>query len=129
MLNANSEEIIAVATQAQDVEQALNGHLLRIELRLAMGRIAAVRDDLAISKRLARELRLPAADWHVTVHEIELVLLHGDFDAARELIERARHLSRRTPSVEIAATDSLPALSPAAREGDGSPSSAPSSRS
>ena len=107
LLNANSEEIIAVATQAQDLEQALHGHLLRIEFRLAMGRIAAVRDDLAISKRLARELRLPAADWHVTVHEIELVLLHGDFDAARELIERARQLSRRTPSVEISATDSF----------------------
>jgi DNA-binding SARP family transcriptional activator len=105
LLNANSEEIIAVAAQARDVEQALHGHLLRIEFRLAMGRIAAVRDDLAISKRLARELKLPAADWHVTVHEIELVLLHGDFDAARELIERARQLSRRTPSVEIAATD------------------------
>lgn len=105
LLNANSEEIIAVATQAQDVGQALHGHLLRIEFRLAMGRIAAVRDDLAVSKRLARELRLPAADWHVTVHEIELVLLRGDFAAAGELIERARQLSRRIPSVEIAATD------------------------
>ena len=69
-----------------------------------------MRDDLAISKRLARELRLPAADWHVTVHEIELALLQGDFDAARELIERARHLSRRTPSADVCRHGHLPAL-------------------
>ena len=104
-LYAIAEEIIAVARRAQDVEQALNGHLLRSDLRLALGRIAEARDDLAISKRIARELRLPEADWHVTVHEVVLALLRGALDAARELIGRARHLSRRSPSADVAATD------------------------
>ena len=109
--------------RAQDVEQALNGHLLRLELRLALGRIAEARDDLAISKRLARELRLPEADWHVTVHEIELALLRGALDAARELIERARHLSRRSPSADVAATDVFQRF-PYCSSSDASPSSA-----
>ena len=104
-MDALAEEIIAVATRAQDAEQALNGHLLRLEFQQALGRIAAARDDLAISQRLARELRLPAVDWHVTVHEIELALFRGAFGAARELLGRARHLSRRTPSADVAATD------------------------
>jgi class 3 adenylate cyclase len=103
-LFALSGEMIAAAERAEDPEQALNGHLLRFELLVTLGRTAAARDELAVATRLARELRLPSARWHVAVHEAELALLGGRFAEADALIEQAQQSGERSASAAVTAT-------------------------
>jgi DNA-binding SARP family transcriptional activator len=98
------EEMIAAAKRAGDLEQALNGHATRVTLLATLGRTSAARDELAVATRLAHELRLPSAHWHVTVHETELALLGGRFAEADELIERAQQFGERSSSSEVATT-------------------------
>jgi hypothetical protein len=45
------------ADRAGDLEQALNGRLIRLELLVTLGRTAAAQEELAVASRLARELR------------------------------------------------------------------------
>ncbi|HEY4281125.1 MAG TPA: BTAD domain-containing putative transcriptional regulator [Conexibacter sp.] len=99
-LLALAEEMIAAAESAHDPEQAINGHLLRLELLVALGATPAAHDELAMAARLARELRLPYARWHVAVHETGLALLEGSFERADALIDQRRHLSTRASSAE-----------------------------
>jgi DNA-binding SARP family transcriptional activator/tetratricopeptide (TPR) repeat protein len=99
-----SEETIAAAERAEDPEQALNGHLHRLELLVTLGRTAAARDELAVATRLAHELRLPSARWHVAVHETGLALLDGRFAEADALIEQAQQLGERSSSAEVTTT-------------------------
>jgi DNA-binding SARP family transcriptional activator len=98
---ALTEEMIAAAERAEDPEQALNGHLTRLELYLTLGSTTAAHDELAVATRLARELRLPSARWHVAVHETGLALHGGRFDQAGTLIEHARQLGERSSNSEV----------------------------
>jgi hypothetical protein len=66
---ALTDEIIAAAERAGDLEQVLNGHLIRLELLVTLGRTAAAQHELAVATRFAHELRLPSARWHVAIHE------------------------------------------------------------
>jgi DNA-binding SARP family transcriptional activator len=100
-LLALTDEIIAVAERANDLEQALNGHLTRLELLLTLGRTAAAHNELAVAKRLAQELRLPSARWHVAVHETGLALFDGRFAEADALIDHAQRLGERSSSAEV----------------------------
>jgi DNA-binding SARP family transcriptional activator len=99
-----SEEIIASADAGQDLEQSLAGHLLRLELHVTQGRTAAAHDELAVATRLANELRLPSARWHLSVHETGLALLGGNFAEASALIEQGQQLSERSASAEVTTT-------------------------
>jgi DNA-binding SARP family transcriptional activator len=101
---ALAEEMIAAAERAEDREQALNGHLTRLELLLTLGRTAAAHDELAVATRLAHELRLPSARWHVAVHETGLALHAGRFAEADALIEHAQRLGERSASAEVTTT-------------------------
>jgi hypothetical protein len=103
-LVALTNEIIAAAEGAEDLEQALNGHLGRLELFVTLGRTAAVQHELAVATRIARELRLPSARWHVAVHETGLALLGGHFAEADALIERAEDLGERSSGTEVTTT-------------------------
>ena len=103
-LLALAEEIIGAAERARDLEQALNGHLIRLELLVTLGRIAAAHDELAVATRLAHELRLPSARWHMAVHQIGISLLGGRFAEADALIEQAERLGSRSSSAEVAIT-------------------------
>jgi len=96
-----TEELIAVAERAGDLEQALSGHLLRLELLVTLGRTAAAHDELAVATRLVEELRLLSARWHLTVHETGLALLDGRFVEADALIEHAQQLGDRSSSAEV----------------------------
>jgi hypothetical protein len=96
-----TDEIIAAAEGARDLEQALNGHLIRLELLVTLGRTAAAQHELAVATRLAHELRLPSARWHVAVHETGLALLGGRFAEAEGLIEHAQQLGERSASAEV----------------------------
>jgi hypothetical protein len=98
---ALTDEIIAAAEGARDLEQALNGHLIRLELLVTLGRTAAAQRELAVATGLAHELRLPSARWHVAVHETGLALLGGRFADADELIEQAQQLGERSASAEV----------------------------
>jgi DNA-binding SARP family transcriptional activator len=98
------EEMIAAAERAGELEQALNGHAARVTLLATLGRTAAAHDELAVATRLAHELRLPSAHWHVAVHETELALLGGRFAEADELIERAQQFGERSSSSEVTTT-------------------------
>ena len=100
-LIALAEELIAVATRAGDLEQALSGHLLRLELLVTLGRTAAAHDELAVATQLVEELRLLSARWHLTVHETGLALLDGRFVEADALIEHAQQLGDRSSSAEV----------------------------
>jgi class 3 adenylate cyclase len=103
-LVALTDEIIAAAEDARDLEQALNGHLIRLELLVTLGRTAAAQHELAVATRFAHELRLPSARWHVAVHETGLALLAGRFAEADALIERAEELGERSSSAEVTTT-------------------------
>lgn len=103
-LLALSEDIIAAAERAKDLEQALNGHLYRLELFVTLGKPGAAQHELAVATRLAQELRLPSARWHVAVHETGLALLGGRFADAEALIEHAQHLGERSSSAEVTTT-------------------------
>ena len=96
-----TREMIAAAERAGDLEQALNGHLTRLELFFTLGSTAAAHDELAVATRLAHELRLPSARWHVAVHETGLALHGGGFAEADALIAQARHLGERSSSAEV----------------------------
>jgi DNA-binding SARP family transcriptional activator len=98
---ALSEETIAVAERAGDTEQALNGHLVRLDLLLTLRRTAAAHDELAIATRLAQELRLPSARWHVAIHETGVALFGGRFAEADALIDHAQRLGERSSSAEV----------------------------
>lgn len=98
---ALTDEIIAAAEGARDFEQALNAHLIRLELLVTLGRTAAAQHELAVATRFAHELRLPSARWHVAVHETGLALLDGRFAEADALIKRAEALGERSSSAEV----------------------------
>jgi class 3 adenylate cyclase len=100
-LVALTDEIITAAEDARDLEQALNGHLIRLEMLVTLGNTAAARHELAVATRFARELRLPSSRWHVAVHETGLALLGGRFAEADALIERAEDLGERSSSAEV----------------------------
>jgi DNA-binding SARP family transcriptional activator len=100
-----TEESIAAAETAKDPEQSLNGRLLRLEVLFTLGRIGAAQDELALAKRLAQQLRLPSARWHVAVHETGLALLGGRFADADALIEHAHDLGKQSSSVEVKITE------------------------
>jgi class 3 adenylate cyclase len=103
-LVALTDEIIAAAEGARDLEQALNGHVGRLELLVALGRTAAAQHELAVATRFAHELRLPSARWHVAVHETGLALLGGRFAEADALIDQAQQLGERSASAEVTTT-------------------------
>jgi DNA-binding SARP family transcriptional activator len=96
-----SEEVIALAGGAQAWESALNTHLQRQELLLTLGRTQEARADVDAAARLASELRLPSAHWHVAVHEVELALLAGRFAEAQALIDTARRLGEQASTDEV----------------------------
>lgn len=100
-----AEEILALAGEPGVSETVLNAHLQRLELLLTFANTAEVRPLVQAASRLADELRLPAARWHVTVHEVELALLAGRFAEADELVDKARRLGERDPSAEVMACD------------------------
>jgi DNA-binding SARP family transcriptional activator len=100
-LFALTEEMIAAAERAGAPEQALNGHVNRLELLVMRGNTTAAHDELAVANRLAHELRLPSARSHVAVHETGLALLGGRFAEADALIEHAQQLGERSSSAEV----------------------------
>jgi hypothetical protein len=104
-LVALTDEIIAAAERARDLEQALNGHHpIRLELLVTVGRTAAARHELAVATRFAHELRLSSSRWHVAVGETGLTLLGGRFAEADALLERAEDLGVRSSSAEVTIT-------------------------
>jgi DNA-binding SARP family transcriptional activator len=103
-LLALTDEIIAAAERAGDLERALEGHLIRLELLVTLGSTVAAHDELAVATRLAQELSLPSARWHLAVHETGLLLLGGHFSEAEALIEHAEQLGERSSSAEVTTT-------------------------
>jgi tetratricopeptide (TPR) repeat protein len=100
-----AEEIEALAGEPGVAESVINARLQRLELLLTFARTAEVRPLVQAASRLADELRLPFARWHVAVHEIEFALLAGRFVEAEELLAKARDLGRHDPSAEFMACD------------------------
>ena len=78
--------------------------MIRLELLVTLGRTTAAQDELAVATRLAQELRLPSARWHVAVHETGLALLGGRFAEADALIQQAERLGERSSSAEVTIT-------------------------
>jgi DNA-binding SARP family transcriptional activator len=99
-----AERITTAAERAGEAEQAVSGHLHRLEALLTSGRLRAAHQELAAATRLAHELRLPSVRWHVSVHETGLALLAGRYADAAALIEQAEALTARSSSVEATVT-------------------------
>jgi len=104
-LDLLADEIIAVAEGAHDPEPAVNGHLMRVEMLVALGRTPAAHEELAAAARVARELGLPYSRWHVGVHETGLAMLEGRFAEAEALIDEGKKLSTRSSTSEAGVTD------------------------
>jgi DNA-binding SARP family transcriptional activator len=99
-----AERITTAAERAGEAEQAVSGHLHRLEALLTRGRLSAAHQELAAATRVTHELRLPSVRWHVSVHETGLALLAGRYADAAALIEQAEALTARAPSAEATVT-------------------------
>jgi tetratricopeptide (TPR) repeat protein len=102
-----AERITTAAERAGEAEQAVSGHLHRLEALLTHGRLGAAHQELAAATRVAHELRLPSVRWHVSVHETGLALLAGRYADAAALIEQAEALTARAPSAEATVTSAV----------------------
>jgi DNA-binding SARP family transcriptional activator len=82
-------ELIALATEAGELERAAEGHLCRACPRLEMGDVEGAKEDAAAMGRLAEKLRQPSQTLYVTNLLANIALLEGDFGVAERLIDEA----------------------------------------
>jgi DNA-binding SARP family transcriptional activator len=98
------EQRLALATElgkASDKEHALEGHLHRIVVLLALGDLSAIHADLAAVERLASELRQPTQQWLAAVVGATIAMLEGRLPDAEELIECGQALGERAQRYEM----------------------------
>jgi tetratricopeptide (TPR) repeat protein len=88
--------IIELARDAGDLEQELEGHVLRAVDLLELGRPDAAAGELDSAERIAARLRQPGLTWSVLLVRATLALLAGRFDDAERLIADAYAVGRRS---------------------------------
>ena len=91
-------ELIQAATEAGDVERALEGHMHRAEALLELGEIEAAKADGEAMARLAKDLRQPSQDWMVAELRAQHALLEGRFADAERFMAEALSLGERAES-------------------------------
>ena len=84
-----SKELIRLARQAGDREMEFEGHHLRINALLQLGRIGAVDREIKACTKLAEDLRQPRFAWQTAVFRAMRVLLQGRFEEGERLAQSA----------------------------------------
>ena len=92
------QELIDVATEAGDLERAIEGYGDHLDASIELGDLASVYADLEAMTILAGELHQPAQQWLVAVHRAILALLEGRFEEAEQLMDEARSIGERAQS-------------------------------
>jgi tetratricopeptide (TPR) repeat protein len=99
---ARAGEVLMLAADAGDREQALEAHVRRAVALIRLGDLPAARADMAQHARLADELRHPFGLWRGLAWKAMEALLAGQFEEglsrAREALERGRRV--RAPEAE-----------------------------
>jgi DNA-binding CsgD family transcriptional regulator/tetratricopeptide (TPR) repeat protein len=91
---AVSGEVIHLADRMGDDELSLRARRMRIGNLLELGEVEAVRAELEISDRMARELRRPEHRWHGPLVRSGLATIAGRFEEAEELAHMGLRLGR-----------------------------------
>ena len=80
-----------------DAERILDVQLSRFSALLELGRVREAESELALMRRSAVELRIPAYQWMVVSIAGMLALMRGEIDQAEELM--SEELSVGTSSI------------------------------
>jgi tetratricopeptide (TPR) repeat protein len=102
-----AKELVQVATDAGDLERAVEGYEDALEAAIELGDMSAAHTYLEKMRTLAEELRQPAQQWVVAVYESFLALLEGRFDEAEQLIADNRAIGEQTQVSTSTATYAL----------------------
>src|SRR5262249_1105298 len=102
-----AKELVQVATDAGDLERAVEGYEDALEAAIELGDSSAAHTYLEKMRALAEELRQPAQRWVVAVYESFLALLEGRFDEAEQLIGDNRAIGEQTQVSTSTATYAL----------------------
>jgi predicted ATPase/DNA-binding SARP family transcriptional activator len=91
-------ELVQIATEAGDLERAVEAYEHRCEALLELGEIQAAKADLEAMSEIAAELRQPSQDWIVAEMRAHHALLEGSFDRAEVLMADALSHGERAES-------------------------------
>ena len=91
-------ELVQVATDAGDLERALEAYEHRAEALLELGEMQASKADLEAMAEIASELRQPSQDWIVAELRAHHALLEGSFAQAEAFMAEALSLGERAES-------------------------------
>ncbi len=100
-------ELVAVATEAGELELAVEGYEHRAEARLELSDVTGARADLVEMAKLAARLRQPSQDWFVTEMRAHHALLDGRLVEAEVLIAEALDLGQKAESWSAAVSFGL----------------------
>lgn len=84
-----SKEVIRLARLAGDREMEFEGHHLRINALLQLGRIGAVDREIEACTRIAEDLQQPRFAWQTAVFRAMRALLQGRFEEGERLAQDA----------------------------------------
>ncbi|MGH2837383.1 MAG: protein kinase domain-containing protein, partial [Thermoleophilaceae bacterium] len=84
-----SKEVIRLAREAGDREMEFEGHHLRINALLQLGRIGAVDREITACTRIAEDLQQPRFAWQTAVFRAMRALLQGRFEEGERLAQSA----------------------------------------
>lgn len=102
-----AREIVQVASEAGDLERAVEGYEDALEAAFELGDLPAAHTYLEGVRALAEELRQPTQRWVVTVYEGFFALLEGRFDEAEQLIAESRSIGEQTQISTSTASETL----------------------
>ena len=89
-----SKEVIRLARLAGDREMEFEGHHLRINALLQLGRIGAVDREVKACTRIADDLRQPRFAWQTAVFHAMQALLQGRFEEGEKLAQTALEMGQ-----------------------------------
>ena len=92
------DETVRLGEAARDREVQIWGHNTRLSSFFEMGDLRSVHDEIAITDRLADELRDPVLGWLGAVTGAVLALTEGRLDDAERIAEAARNAGPRSRS-------------------------------
>ena len=96
-----AEELLRMATDAGDREQAQLARQWRAAARFELGDLAGARSDVDIALREAVSLRVPFLVWGATFPRAALALLEGRLDDADRLVHEALKVGERSEYSDV----------------------------
>jgi tetratricopeptide (TPR) repeat protein len=104
---AVATELVRVATEAGDLERAVEGHEQRAVALLELADVQGAKADFAAMARLAGELRQPAQEWFAVAYDALLALFEGRLAEAERLMTAALEVGGRSMGWNASVTHGL----------------------